>query len=89
MLRSNYSDGEYCCEAKPPFLLDLRSNKKFEHYLHLPRLQRAIGVIYRPETERESHYFFTRLPYQFDSIIHIDQTTAVQPLDSSIERNKS
>lgn len=67
------------------FLLDLRSNKKFEHYLQLPRLQRAIGVIYKPETERESHYFFTRLPYQFDSIIHLDQTTALEPLDTNIE----
>ena len=65
------------------FLLDLHGNEELEHYLHLPRLQRAIGVIYRPETERASHYFFTRLPYQFDSIIHIDNTTAVQPLDTS------
>jgi erythromycin esterase-like protein len=67
------------------FLLDLRNNKNLEHYLHIPRLQRAIGVIYRPETERGSHYFFTRLPYQFDSIIHFDHTTAVQPLDINPE----
>jgi erythromycin esterase-like protein len=70
------------------FLLDLRSNEKLEHYLHIPRLQRAIGVIYQPEMERESHYFFTRLPYQFDSIIHFDQTTAVQPLNINIEWKK-
>lgn len=63
------------------FLLELRGNATLEHYLHIPRLQRAIGVIYRPETERASHYFFTQLPYQFDSIIHFDQTTAVEPLD--------
>lgn len=63
------------------FMLDLRNNKELEHYLYIPRLQRTIGVIYRPETERASHYFFTRLPYQFDSIIHFDHTTAVQPLD--------
>lgn len=63
------------------FLLDLRGNKELEHYLQLPRLQRAIGVIYRPDTERESHYYFTRLPYQFDSIIHFDHTQALQPLD--------
>lgn len=63
------------------FLLNLRGNKELEHYLHIPRLQRAIGVIYRPETERESHYFFTKLPYQFDAIIHFDKTTAVEPLD--------
>lgn len=67
------------------FLLELRNNKILEHYLHIPRLQRAIGVIYRPETERLSHYFFTHLPYQFDSIIHLDRTTAVQPLDVNPE----
>lgn len=70
------------------FLLNLRGNEKLEHYLHIPRLQRAIGVIYQPETERESHYFFTRLPYQFDSVIHFDQTTAVQPLDVNHEWRK-
>jgi len=53
-----------------------------EHFLKIPRLQRAIGVIYRPETERLSHYFFTHLTYQFDSIIHFDKTTALQSLDS-------
>lgn len=63
------------------FILDLNRYQEIEHYLHIPRLQRAVGVIYRPETERMSHYFFTRLPYQFDSIIHLDETTAVQPLD--------
>lgn len=61
------------------FILNLNRYNEIEHYLHIPRLQRAIGVIYRPETERISHYFFTRLPYQFDSIIHFDETTAVQP----------
>jgi erythromycin esterase-like protein len=44
-------------------------------------LQRAIGVIYRPETERMSHYFQSRLRDQFDAIIHIDQTEALRPLD--------
>lgn len=65
------------------FSLDLRGNKQIEHYLTIPRLQRAIGVIYRPDTERDSHYFFTHLPYQFDSIIHFDRTTAVEPLDKN------
>lgn len=64
------------------FILHLRSNKTLEHYLKISRLQRAIGVVYRPETERSSHYFFSRLPYQFDSIIHFDHTTAIQPLDN-------
>jgi erythromycin esterase-like protein len=52
------------------------------HSLAAPRrLQRAIGVIYRPETERESHYFETRLADQFDALIHIDETNALEPLD--------
>jgi erythromycin esterase-like protein len=45
-------------------------------------LQRAIGVIYRPETERWSHYYGVRLPEQFDALIHLDQTTALEPLYS-------
>jgi erythromycin esterase-like protein len=59
------------------FLLELRGNKTLEHYLQIPRLQRAIGVVYLPETERLSHYYFTRLPYQFDCMIHFDKTTAI------------
>ncbi len=62
------------------FILHLIGNETLEHVLKIPRLQRAIGVIYRPETERLSHYFFTRLPYQFDSLIHFDKTTALQAL---------
>jgi erythromycin esterase-like protein len=48
-----------------------------------PRLERAIGVIYRPETERASHYFEARLTNQFDAVIHMDQTGAVEPLDQT------
>lgn len=62
------------------FILPLTGSEKLYHHLKIPRLQRAIGVIYRPETERLSHYYFTHLPYQFDSIIHLDKTTAVRPL---------
>jgi erythromycin esterase-like protein len=51
--------------------------------LHEPRLERAIGVIYRPDTERISHYFHARLPQQFDAVIHVDQTRAVEPLERS------
>jgi hypothetical protein len=46
-----------------------------------PRLERAIGVVYRPSTERRSHYFHARVSDQFDALIHIDDTRAVQPLD--------
>ena len=49
--------------------------------LREPRLQRAIGVVYRPETERQSHYFEARLSGQFDAMLHIDETRAVEPLD--------
>src|SRR5438034_5802126 len=45
------------------------------------RIERAIGVIYRPDTERLSHYFHVRLPEQFDAFIHIDETSAVEPLE--------
>jgi erythromycin esterase-like protein len=47
-----------------------------------PRLERAIGVIYRPETERVSHYFRARLPEQFDAVMHIDETHALEPLET-------
>jgi erythromycin esterase-like protein len=49
------------------------------------RLERAIGVIYRPETERLSHYFHARLADQFDAVIHIDETHALEPLERSSE----
>lgn len=49
--------------------------------LCVPRLERAIGVIYRPNTERLSHYFEASLTNQFDALIHFDQTHAVEPLD--------
>jgi erythromycin esterase-like protein len=46
-----------------------------------PLLERAIGVIYRPETELASHYFSAMLPAQFDAVFHLDETTAVEPLE--------
>lgn len=49
--------------------------------LHDPRLERAIGVIYLPESERQSHYFRASLPEQFDGLLHIDRTRAVEPLE--------
>lgn len=50
---------------------------------HERRLERAIGVIYLPESERLSHYFYASLPAQFDAVLHFDQTRAVEPLDRS------
>jgi erythromycin esterase-like protein len=63
------------------FLLGLRHGGMAAANLHTPRLERAIGVIYRPETERRSHYFNARLSEQFDAILHFDQTRAVEPLE--------
>ena len=48
-------------------------------------MERAIGVIYRPETERVSHYFQARLADQFDAVIHFDETRAVEPLERTAE----
>jgi erythromycin esterase-like protein len=62
------------------FWLPLRDNPALSELLKERRLQRAIGVIYQPRTERMSHYFHTRLPSQFDAMIHIDETRALQPL---------
>jgi protein-L-isoaspartate(D-aspartate) O-methyltransferase len=48
-----------------------------------PHLERAIGVIYRPETELQSHYFQADLPRQFDEYIWFDETEAVRPLETA------
>ena len=63
------------------FLLRFDAAPRSAHALRSGRLQRAIGVIYRPETERRSHYFRARLADQFDAVIHVDQTRAVEPLE--------
>lgn len=65
------------------FLLLLRE-KQIRAALAHPLLQRAIGVIYRPESERVSHYFEARLAEQFDAVIHIDRTLALIPLEASV-----
>jgi len=66
----------------PRFLLPLRELRgtAVGNQLEHPRLERAIGVIYRPQMERQSHYFEARLPKQFDELIWFDQTSAVNPL---------
>jgi erythromycin esterase-like protein len=63
------------------FLLPLREEGPARDALTRRRLERAIGVIYLPRTERHSHYFSAQMARQFDAVIHIDRTTAVQPLD--------
>jgi erythromycin esterase-like protein len=63
------------------FLLIMRGGEKLSELLGNDRLERAIGVIYLPRTERTSHYFYARLSKQFDAVIHFDVTTAVTPLN--------
>jgi erythromycin esterase-like protein len=69
---------------KENFLLPLRNfpRPSESESLWSPRLQRAIGVIYRPETEIASHYFQAVLPRQFDEYIWLDRTHAVTPFDT-------
>ena len=75
-----------CHDAvSPRFLLPLRRSSRdgLLKALSKPRLERAIGVIYRPSTELESHYFQAVLPQQFDEYIWFDQTQAITPLDAT------
>ena len=71
----------------PNVLVELRGHPEVSSILAKARLERAIGVIYRPETERPSHCFYARLPDQFDAILHYDTTRAVEPLARKGERN--
>jgi protein-L-isoaspartate(D-aspartate) O-methyltransferase len=83
-------DGSYerlCHETgQPRFLLPLRQPlpPSLRKALAKPRLERAIGVIYRPETELQSHYFQAVLPDQFDEYIWFDQSHAVTPLSTEL-----
>jgi protein-L-isoaspartate(D-aspartate) O-methyltransferase len=70
------------------FLLDVREgvHEALRYHLLEPRLERFIGVIYRPDTERWSHYSACSLPQQFDAYIWFDETTAVTPLPSRVRK---
>jgi erythromycin esterase-like protein/orotate phosphoribosyltransferase len=63
------------------FMLSFPIASRAADVLSSARLERAIGVIYRPETERQSHYFRCRLAQQFDAVIHLDETRALEPLE--------
>jgi len=65
-------------------LLTIRGVDALSDVLSQELLERAIGVIYLPETERLSHYFLARLADQFDAVIHLDETRAVEPLGANI-----
>jgi erythromycin esterase-like protein len=66
------------------FLLPIRGRDNVAMALDRRRLERAIGVIYRPDTERVSHYFHADIARQFDAVIHLDRTAAVQPLEYTV-----
>jgi erythromycin esterase-like protein len=69
----------------PRFWIDFRKHSEAAEELRVEALERAIGVIYRPETERLSHYFHARLADQFDAVLHFDHTRAVEPLERTVE----
>jgi protein-L-isoaspartate(D-aspartate) O-methyltransferase len=84
---------EYLCHKTnvTNFTLPLReehSDKKLSTFLSTPRLQRAIGVVYKPEKERMSHYFQCVLPSQFDEYIWFNKTKAVTPIITKTETSK-
>jgi len=65
----------------PQFVLDMHDQRLAG--FATPLLERAIGVIYRPQTERQSHYLHARVTDQFDALIHVDRSTALVPLEPS------
>ena len=83
-VRSSVKDSveRLCHESETPhFMFGLREREAAHTKVLLkPRLERAIGVIYRPESELASHYFEAVLPWQFDEYIWLDETQAVEPL---------
>jgi erythromycin esterase-like protein len=87
-LRGSYEELFHAVD-RPAFWLDLHARSEAIDRLRDERLQRAIGVVYRPETERWSHYFHARLPEQFDALIHLDHTHALHPLEKTSEWDES
>lgn len=82
--RADSYEGLFHHVGLPGFYLPLRGGEAAAA-LAEPRLERAIGVIYRPQTERQSHYFQATLPQQFDAVLHFDVTRAVEPLERSAQ----
>jgi erythromycin esterase-like protein len=80
-LRNSYERLFHDVAGKAVSVAFARAAPDVGELLRTPRLERAIGVIYRPRTERQSHYFRARLADQFDAVIHIDETRAVEPLE--------
>jgi erythromycin esterase-like protein len=67
----------------PASLTDWRGNGELRAALAQPRLERAIGVVYRPQSELASHYFEAILPEQFDAFVWFEETRAVTPLKAA------
>ncbi|MFM9035262.1 MAG: erythromycin esterase family protein [Mycobacterium sp.] len=67
--------------GKTEFMIAMHDGSPASEALEVVRLNRAIGVIYLPQTERQSHYFHVRPSDQFDAMIHIDSTRALEPLE--------
>jgi erythromycin esterase-like protein len=65
----------------PAFTVLPDAEGRLPDVLRRERLERAVGVVYRPETERRSHFFRAHLADQFDAVIHVDRTRAVEPLE--------
>ncbi|MCC2637167.1 MAG: hypothetical protein K0Q68_886 [Moraxellaceae bacterium] len=82
--RNDSFEGLFHAVGLPGFLLPLREGEAAAA-LRAPRLERAIGVIYRPQSERQSHYFHALLPRQFDAVLHFDETRAVEPLERDVQ----
>jgi len=79
-LPGSFSDLFHAARERDFLLLLRGAAERLGNQLGEPRLQRAIGVVYRPETERQSHYFLARLSRQFDAAVFFDTTSAVVPL---------
>jgi erythromycin esterase-like protein len=80
--RSDSRERVFLDAGSPRSLTCWRGDTELATRLDLRRLERAIGVIYRPETERMNHYFDVHLPGQFDALVWCEETRAVTPLPS-------
>jgi protein-L-isoaspartate(D-aspartate) O-methyltransferase len=79
-------EGLFHAAGFPAGLVHLRHPRReaVREELGAPRLERAIGVVYRPDTELQSHYFQATLPLQFDEYVWVDRSSAVTPLPSEL-----
>ncbi|MHB1022698.1 MAG: erythromycin esterase family protein [Acidobacteriaceae bacterium] len=79
--RPDSYEGLFHMTGIPAFLLNMERGSHVAGGLREPMLERAIGVIYLPESELSSHYFEAQLADQFDAILHFDHSRAVEPLE--------